>query len=328
MITFLLAALGTYIVYDVLSRMTAQDPQSGSFSHYSEKAFGKWAGFSSGWVYWSSEMLIMGSQMIGISLFTKFWFPKVPLWIFASIYTVLGIIIVLVGVTWFERLGNVFAIAKLAAIFMFIILAILGVFGILGGGKVHAHLPNDFATFLPTGILGLWSALLFSFYAYGGIEIMSIYATRLENAKDAPKSGKVMLVLLTTIYIISVGLAILIVHLDQFNMKESPFVIALNGFQFAFIPHFFTSILIIAGFSTMAASLFAVTTLLVHLAEEGYAPRRLNKKGKLSVPLPALILTTSGLVASIILGLLLPNTVYEYITTAAGFCSVFLYSCS
>lgn len=104
-ITFLLAALGTYIVYDVLSRMTAQDPQSGSFSHYSEKAFGKWVGFSSGWVYWNSEMLIMGSQMIGISLFTKFWFPKVPLWIFASIYTVLGIIIVLVGVTWFERIA-------------------------------------------------------------------------------------------------------------------------------------------------------------------------------------------------------------------------------
>lgn len=81
LVTFLLAAIGTYIVYDVLSRMTADDPQSGSFSYYSKKAFGNWAGFASGWVYWSSEMLIMGSQLTGISIFTKFWFPEVPIWI-------------------------------------------------------------------------------------------------------------------------------------------------------------------------------------------------------------------------------------------------------
>lgn len=37
LVTFLLAAIGTYIVYDVLSRMTADDPQSGSFSYYSKK---------------------------------------------------------------------------------------------------------------------------------------------------------------------------------------------------------------------------------------------------------------------------------------------------
>jgi aromatic amino acid permease len=318
LITFLLAAIGTYIVYDMLGRMTAQDPQSGSFSYYSKKAFGKWAGFSSGWGYWSSEMLIMGSQMTGISIFTKFWFPNIPLWIFATIYTVLGIVVVLIGIKWFERLGNIFAIAKLAAIFMFIILAILGITGLLGGGEQHTYFPHSFTEFLPTGILGLWSALLFSFYAYGGIEIMSIYATRLQKVTDAPKSGKVMLILLTTIYLVSIGMAIILVQLKKFNMEESPFVVALDGYNIAFVPHLFTGILIIAGFSTMAASLFAVTTLLVHLSKEGYAPKKLNKKGKLSIPLPALILTVSGLSVSIIIGLLLPDSVYEYITTAAG----------
>lgn len=318
LVTFLLAAIGTYVVYDMLSRMTADDPQSGSFSYYSKKAFGNWAGFSSGWVYWSSEMLIMGSQLTGISIFTKFWFPNFPIWIFASIYTVLGIVIVLIGVKWFERLGNIFAIAKLSAIFMFILLAILGISGVLGQGGGETYVPNSLTTFLPTGITGLWAALLFSFYAYGGVEIMCIYATRLEDTKDAPKSGKIMLILLTTIYLVSIGMSIILVQLPNFTLDDSPFVVALNGFRLGFVPHLFTAILIIAGFSTMAASLFAVTTLLLSLSKEGYAPKSLSKKGKLKVPLPALVLTTGGLIVSIVIGLLLPDSVYEYITTAAG----------
>jgi len=321
MITFLLAGIGTYIVYDALGRMTAKDPHQGSFSYYSKKAYGNWAGFSSGWVYWSSEMLIMGSQMTGISIFTKFWIPNLPLWVFASVYTVLAIMIVLVGIKWFERIGNLFALAKLSAIIIFIILATLGLFGVFGKGGGVISWTENLTTFLPNGLTGLWGGLLFSFYAYGGFEIMSIYAMRLENPKkDALKSGIVMIFLLSAIYLISIGLAIILVALEQFNMEESPFVIALSDFQLNFVQHLFNGVLIIAGFSTMTASLFAVTTMLVNLAKHGNAPKRLvkNKKRKLMLPFPALMVTTSGLILSIIIGFLLPNKVYEYITTAAG----------
>lgn len=68
LIAFILAAFGTYMVFDVLSKMTADEPMKGSFRSYAKKAFGRWAGFSSGWVYWSSELLIMGSQLTALSL--------------------------------------------------------------------------------------------------------------------------------------------------------------------------------------------------------------------------------------------------------------------
>nr|WP_077216205.1 amino acid permease [Bacillus kwashiorkori] len=317
LIPFVLASLGTYIIYDALSRMTAADPQQGSFSYYSNKAYGRWAGFSSGWVYWSSEMLIMGSQMIGISIFTKFWFPNLPLWICATIYTVLAIIIVLIGIKWFERFGNLFAIAKLAAILIFIGLASMAIFGVFGKTAV-LHYPRSLSSAFPNGLTGLWAALLYSFYAYGGIEIMSIYATRLKDPKEAPKSGKFMLLMLTIIYVISIGLAIILVPLKAFNMKESPFVVALEHFNLGFVPHLFNGIMIIAGFSTMTASLFAVTTMIVNLSKAGNAPKVFHKRSKWTLPPPALILTVVGLSTSIVMGLLLPNKVYEYITTAAG----------
>ena len=65
-LSFVLAALGTYIVYSLLAKMTAEDPQDGSFCYYANKAYGRWAGFSCGWNYWCSNILIMGSQLTAL----------------------------------------------------------------------------------------------------------------------------------------------------------------------------------------------------------------------------------------------------------------------
>ncbi|KYD08185.1 hypothetical protein B4102_1267 [Heyndrickxia sporothermodurans] len=58
--------------------------------------------------------------------------------------------------------------------------------------------------------------------------------------------------------------------------------------------------------------------MVVTLAEDGDAPKVFAKKGKLKVPPFALCLTICGLIVSIILSRVMPDRVYEYITTAAG----------
>ncbi|MFP3490404.1 amino acid permease, partial [Staphylococcus sp. SIMBA_130] len=83
-------------------------------------AFGPWAGFSNGWVYWSSEMLIMGSQLTALALFAQFWFPSTPLWLNASVFASLGLLIIFIGVQLVEKMENVFGIMKIAAIVMFL----------------------------------------------------------------------------------------------------------------------------------------------------------------------------------------------------------------
>nr|WP_313958155.1 hypothetical protein [Paenibacillus sp. Y412MC10] len=70
-VAYALAAFGAYLVYDKLSQMTAEDPMEGSFRSYAKKAFGRWAGFSSGWVYWSSELFDHGEPVnCASSIFT------------------------------------------------------------------------------------------------------------------------------------------------------------------------------------------------------------------------------------------------------------------
>ena len=83
------------------------------------------------------------------------------------------------------------------------------------------------------------------------------------------------------------------------------------------MPFILNVVLILAGFSTLVGSLFAVTSVLMNLAEEGDAPLMFAKKTKKHL-FPALILIIIGLGASILSALLLPKNIYEYVTTAAG----------
>lgn len=318
LISFILAAIGTFIVAEALAKMSAKDPQKGAFRSYAKKAYGSWAGFGSGWVYWFSEILIVGSQLTALSILTRFWLPDWPLWVFGTVYAILGVIVVLIGTNGFEKAQNLFAIIKIAAILMFIVLAIAVIFGLFNGSSQDFNFPRTAKELMPLGVLGLWSSLIFGFYAFGGIEIMGIMSTRLKNREDTVKSASVMLIVLTVIYLISLILATSLIALNKFKINESPFVAALAKYDLDFFPHIFIAAIIIAGFSTMTASLFAVTSMIVTLAEDNDAPKIFAMKWKLKVQPFALLLTICGLVASIVLSLVMPDKVYEYITTSAG----------
>lgn len=318
LISFVLAAVGTFIVFDVLSRMTAEDPMKGSFRSYAKKAHGRWAGFSTGWMYWCSEVLIMGSQMTALAIFSRFWFPALPMWLFAAGYAVLGLLVIWIGNKGFDRLENILAVIKIAAILMFLILAATALMGWIKGGN-PPKVPLTASSFFPTGGLGLWSSLIFAFYAFGGIEVMGVMAIRLKDPKEAPKSGRVMILILTVVYLLSLALAVMMVAWNKFPTTKSPFIVALNSYNLPFVPHVFNAVLIIAGFSTMVAALYAVTTVLVTLSEDHDAPKLFSRKMfKRKTPIYALGLTAAGLVVSIVLSLIMPGKIYEYLTTAAG----------
>jgi L-asparagine transporter-like permease len=318
LILFIIAAFGTYFVFDALARMIAQQAMEGSFRAYSNKAYGHWAGFSHGWMYWLSEMLILGSQLTAIGLFTRFWFPKIDLWILASIYAALGVVIVLLGTKGFEKAESIFALIKLAAITMFIILACLVIPGVIDSENAHMHEPQSLSDFFANGPMGMWTALIYVFFAFAGIEVMGIMAIHLKNPKEAPKSGKLMIVTITTLFVLSVGLALLLAPFDQFNANESPFITSLKDLHYETTLNIFNGVLIIAGFSSLVASLFSVTQMMYTIAKAGDAPKMFAKMGKRKIPYASLVLTICGMIASIVVALVLPKKVYEYITTAGG----------
>lgn len=297
--------------------MSVENPDKGSFRTYAKQAFGRWAGFSNGWVYLMSELLIMGSQLMALGIFTKFWFPALPLWVSAAIYAALGLVVILTGMKGFENFQNIFGALKTAAIIMFIIVAVIIILKGTQSATLDA-LQANYESFFSQGIKGLWLGLLYAFYAYGGIEVMGLMVIDLKNTKEAPKAGRIMLIVITIIFILAIALALALVSWKDFSIDESPFITALQSYHIPFVADIFNGVLIIAGFSTMVASLYAVITILITLAEDHDAPKKLAKKGKMKVPFPAFIFLTSGLVITIVIGFLMPEKIFEYLITAAG----------
>ncbi|TDQ40909.1 amino acid permease [Aureibacillus halotolerans] len=320
-LAILIAAVTTYIVYATLAKMTAQHPERGSFRSYAKQAFGRLAGFSTGWVYCSAELLIMGSQLTALSLFTKLWFPAAPLWLFAFLYGAIGWLIVFAGVRSFEKMEHGFAIIKITALILFIGLSCAGLLGWLP--EVSTQATTDAESFFLQGGLGFWSALIYAFYAFGGIEIMGIMANDLKQPKEAAKAGKLMLAMLSVLYVGSLGLVLYMRPASVYSEDESPFVTALALFDLPFIPSLFNAALIAAGFSTMLASLFAITTLVQTFAKEGDAPAWFSKATKRGIPLRSLCLTAAGLCCTVGAALILPERIYVYVTTAAGLMLLF-----
>jgi L-asparagine transporter-like permease len=100
--------------------------------------------------------------------------------------------------------------------------------------------------------------------------------------------------------------------------EESPFVTALSQFQLPLLGSIFTIILITAAFSTMVGALFSITKVLVSLSHAGDAPTALDHHTKKGVAIRALGVNAIALSLMIVVSYVLPDKVYEYLTTAAG----------
>ncbi|CAM5357762.1 hypothetical protein STENM223S_06971 [Streptomyces tendae] len=64
LVSFLLAAALVVLVMQMLGEMAVAHPDTGSFSTYADRALGRWAGFSVGWLYWWFYVLVIPIEAI------------------------------------------------------------------------------------------------------------------------------------------------------------------------------------------------------------------------------------------------------------------------
>lgn len=318
LINYLVGGITAFFVFSALAEMTVRDPAPGSFRTYAKKAFGSSIGFLSGWMYWLAGVLIMSSEIVALATFTRFWFPNVPLWIFSAMYALIAFGINLLGVKNFGKIESIFAIIKLSTLIIFIVFGALLLANIISPHAVSLTEKNVFASFIPRGITGMWSALIFVFFSFGGIEVVGIASSELKNKNEVPKAGISMLFALTAVYILSLFFVLTMASWRNINASNSPFVTALSVFNIPFMDSIFNLIIISAAFSTMVGALFSVTNILLSLAEDGDAPKIFAEKNQYGTPMKALLLTGITLAAFLLFSYVMPGTIYEYVTTAAG----------
>ena len=80
LLSYIVAGILVVFVMQMLGEMAAARPASGSFATYARMAFGNWAGFSLGWLYWFMLIMVMGAEITGAGAIMGQWFG-VPGWI-------------------------------------------------------------------------------------------------------------------------------------------------------------------------------------------------------------------------------------------------------
>ena len=317
-IAFLISGLIGYITFSALAEMKINDPETGSFRDYARKAFGDNIAFVSGWMFWTSGVLIMASEVTALSVFSRYWFPQVPLWVFSVIYSSLGLGINLLGVKDFGKIESFFALVKITTIVLFIIFGVLFILGYVSpkGGSLVISLST--LNWFPKGMKGLWSSMIFALFPFAGVAVVGAASKELKKKESIHKAINALNLALVFLYVSSLVIILKMVQWQQIQTSKSPFVTALSSFDLPIINSIFNIVIISAAFSTFVGALFAITNVLLSLAKDNEAPKMVLRKNIRGINVIALLFGTSGLLLTILLSFILPDTIYEYLTTAGG----------
>ncbi|MEV6671038.1 amino acid permease [Streptomyces sp. NPDC051162] len=316
------AASGLLVMFvmRMLGEMSAANPASGSFSVHADRAIGRWAGFTAGWMFWTLLVVGVAIEAIGAAHIVQGWLPGTPSWLWVLVFMALFCGTNLGAVSNFGEFEFWFAALKIGAIALFLILGTLAVLGVLPGSDSpgSAHLLHD-GGFLPNGANGLMIGLLASLAAYGGLETVTIAAAESEN----PVRGvaKAVRTTMWRIGIVYVGSMLVIVTLIPWNDKavtdDGPYAAVLDRLGVPGGGQIMNVVVLIALLSAMNANIYGSSRMAYSLVSRGQGPKALGKvSGR--VPRRAVLSSCAFGFFAVLLSYWYPTTVFAWLLNMVG----------
>src|SRR5579862_3828191 len=149
--SYLLGAGIAFIMAYVLAEMAVVHPVAGAFGTYAEHYLNRWAGFSVRATYGAAQIIAVGAEVTAAAIYIAFWFPNVPQWIWVVLVSAA---LVALNAMQVNRLGEFeywFAMIKVAAIIVFIILGLALIFGDGSRGATGWANLTQHGGFFPAG---------------------------------------------------------------------------------------------------------------------------------------------------------------------------------
>jgi amino acid permease len=291
MVFFLMTSLG---------EMASYMPVTGSFSTYASRFVDPALGFALGWNYWYNWAITIAVELSAGALLMKFWFPTVPSYLWSLLFLFIFVVFNLISVRGFGESEFWFALIKVVAIIVFIIVGLLMIFGVIGGSAVG--FSNIIAGSGPFhgGYFTLFQLLIVAGFSFQGTELVGVTAGESKDpARSLPKAVKQIFWRILLFYI----LALLVIGFlipsndprllggDETQVALSPFTIVFSKLGFEGAASLINFIVLTAVLSAGNSAIYACTRMLWNLSKEKQAPKNLGRVNKRGVPVVALIFT-------------------------------------
>jgi AAT family amino acid transporter len=330
-LSYLLGAGIALIMSYVLTEMAVVHPVAGAFGVYAEKYLNPWAGFSIRATYGAAQIIAIGAEVTAAGIYISYWFPHVPQWIWVVLVSAA---LVALNSMQVNRLGEFeywFAMIKVAAILSFIIVGLALIFGVGTGHALGLANLTRHGGFLPSGWKGVWLSLTITVTSYMGVEIIAVTAGEAERPEvTIPRAMRNIVYRLIFFYVLAIAIMVTMVPWNQAGssstLSGSPFVTAFAAAHVPFAAAIMNFVVLTAALSSVNTNLYLSTRMLFSLGRSGYAPAWMGSVSRNGVPHRALLASTAGIIAAILLAIFAPKNAFLmlYGTAVAGMLFVWL----
>ena len=314
-LSYLLGAVIAMIVAYAIAEMAVVHPVAGAFGVYAETYLNAWSGFAVRATYGLVQIIAIGAEVTAVAIYCGFWFPQVPQWVWVAGASIGLVAINALQVGSFGEFEYWFAVVKVSAIVIFIAIGGILIVGI--GPKPALGLSNLVAHggFLPFGLKGVWLALTLVLTSYMGVEVIAVTAGEASNPeKSIPRAMRTIVYRLICFYVLATIAMLAMTPWNRLGtdaaITGSPFVAAFAGVGIPYAASIMNLVAITAALSSCNADLYLTTRMLFSLSRSGYAPGWISRLSRNGVPHRALVLSTAGMVAAILLAIYAPSQAF------------------
>jgi L-asparagine transporter-like permease len=295
LISYLIAAVAAVIMVFSLSEMAVVHPTAGSFGTYAEMYLCPWAGFLVRYTYWMAQVVAIGGEAVAGGLYMTYWFPGSPVWMWSLGFAIALIYINSRSVTNFGSFEYWFALIKVVAIIVFIILGTTYIFGWVGEPVGLHNLTGLEGGFMPHGFSGVWMAVIMAIFSFYGIEVIAVTSGEAKDpVKAIPAALRTMAARLILFYVLALTIMVTFMPWTEIGshvVTESPFVKLFSSVGIMYAAGIMNFVVLTAALSSMNTNIYLTSRMLFSLSRGSYAPSFLGKLSANGTPVAATVVS-------------------------------------
>jgi L-asparagine transporter-like permease len=325
-VSYVIVGAVSLLLGRALTEMAVAHPTAGAFGVYAGMYVSPFAGYAVRMSYWLAQIIATGAQLVAASIYMGYWFPSVPgaVWVLAFI-----VLLIYANSRAVGRLGTVeywLVTIKLAAVALFVAIALLVVFGGLGEPAIGVRNVTAHGGFAPFGASGVWLGCCFVIYSFIGVEIVAVTSGEATDpARTIPRAMRRMVFSLTAIYIVTLTLLVALTPWNQLGVGESPFVSVLRELGIPGAAGVMNFVVLSAALSSSNANIYLIARTLFSLARGGFVSPALGAVTEREAPVNALLVSAIGLGAAVVVRALWPDSAYLWFFGVALFGGLFVW---
>lgn len=327
-VSYAIAAILVVLVMRMLGEMAAASPDTGSFSAYADRAIGRWAGFTIGWLYWWFWAVVLAVEATAGAKIVHGWIPGLPQWAIALLLMIILTATNLFSVGSYGEFEFWFSAIKVGAIVLFIALGLLAIFGVLPG----THAPGmsnltGHGGFFPKGYGAVVTGLLTVVFAFMGSEIVTIAAGESRDpARAVTRAVNSVIWRMFIFYFGSIAVVITLLPWDGGQVSTSPYVAVLDNIGVSGAGTIMDVIVLTAVLSCLNSGLYTASRMAYSLAERGDAPKAFAATNKRGVPHISIWVSVAFGFVAVIFNYTSPDTVFLFLLNGSGAVALFVWA--